>query len=60
MEYNYAYESSVLFAHGTSKTSNLTITDCIVNYNNATMNTISLLYANSYIVNTEFLSNNAS
>lgn len=57
---NYANETSVIQVLGSSTTYNNTINYCTFDSNSALKNTISLMYANTNIENSEFTYNTAT
>jgi hypothetical protein len=60
MSQNWANDSSVLFALGTSTKKNLTLTQSTIISNTAVQNAISLTYVKAYFLNSQFTNNYAT
>ena len=58
--YNYANETSTIYILGSSSTHNITINGCTFEYNTAIKNTLSFMYAQAFLIQTEFNYNSAT
>ena len=58
--YNTANETSTIDILGSSTTNNVTIDGCTFEYNSASKNTISFMYANAIVTSSEFTYNTAT